>query len=79
MMRMIRTWDLSHSNRQRYFGVDWMIAKTPDAKTNWETNSLIKLPKRKYRALVSGMWSRDEGTIIGNIARNPKDRECRWL
>ena len=33
-----------------------------------------KTTKRRYRALVWGIVEQDEGTIIGNIGRNPKDR-----
>ena len=38
-----------------------VVAKTPDAK-------------REYNALVWGIVEEDEGTITGNIGRNPKDR-----
>ena len=51
-----------------------VIAKTPDAKTNLGNQFFNKTTKRKYRALVWGIVEQDEGTIIGNIARNPKDR-----
>ena len=43
-----------------------VIAKTADAKTN--------LTKRRYQALVWGNVEQDEGTVVGNIGRNPKDR-----
>ena len=51
-----------------------MIAKTPDAKTNLGIQFFNKTTKRKYRALVWGVMEQDEGTIVGNIARNPRDR-----
>ena len=51
-----------------------VIAKTPDAKTNLGLQFFNKTTKRKYRALVWGTVEQDEGTIVGNIARNPKDR-----
>ena len=51
-----------------------VIAKTPDAKTNLGLQFYNKTTKRKYRALVWGNVEKDEGTIVGNIARNPKDR-----
>lgn len=51
-----------------------VIAKTPDAKTNLGTQFFNKTTKRKYIALVWGIVENDEGTIVGNIARNPKDR-----
>lgn len=51
-----------------------VIAKTPDAKTSLGLQFYNKTTKRKYRALVWGIMENDEGTIVGNIARNPKDR-----
>ena len=51
-----------------------VIAKTPDAKTNLGIQFFNKTTKRRYRALVWGIVEQDEGTIIGNIGRNPKDR-----
>ena len=51
-----------------------VIAKTPDAKTNLGIQFFNKTTKRKYRALVWGVVEQEEGTIVGNIARNPRDR-----
>ncbi|KAA6323474.1 Ribosomal large subunit pseudouridine synthase D, partial [termite gut metagenome] len=51
-----------------------LIAKTPDAKTNLGLQFYNKTTRRKYNALVWGTVDKNEGTIIGNIARNPKDR-----
>jgi 23S rRNA pseudouridine1911/1915/1917 synthase len=51
-----------------------VIAKTPDAKTNLGMQFYNKITRRKYRALVWGTMENYEGTITGNIARNPKDR-----
>lgn len=51
-----------------------VIAKTPDAKTNLGLQFYNKTTKRQYRALVWGNVEQDEGTIVGNIGRNPKDR-----
>ncbi|KAA6327903.1 Ribosomal large subunit pseudouridine synthase D [termite gut metagenome] len=51
-----------------------VIAKTPDAKTNLGTQFYNKTTSRKYRALVWGTVEKNEGTIIGNIARNPRNR-----
>lgn len=51
-----------------------VIAKTPDAKTNLGIQFFNKTTKRKYRALVWGIMENNEGTITGNIARNPRDR-----
>jgi 23S rRNA pseudouridine1911/1915/1917 synthase len=33
-----------------------------------------KTTKRRYQALVWGNFEEDEGTVVGNIGRNPKDR-----
>ena len=51
-----------------------VVAKTPDAKTNLGNQFLHKTTKRHYNALVWGDMEQDEGTIVGNIGRNPKDR-----
>ena len=51
-----------------------VIAKTPDAKTHLGLQFFNKTTKRKYRALVWGIFEENEGTVVGNIARNPRDR-----
>ena len=51
-----------------------LIAKTPDAKTHLGNQFFNKTTKRRYQALVWGNVEHDEGTIVGNIGRNPKDR-----
>ncbi len=51
-----------------------VAAKTPDAKTNLGLQFFNKTTKRKYQAIVWGIVDNNEGTITGNIARNPKDR-----
>ena len=51
-----------------------VIAKNPDAKTNLGLQFFNKTTHRKYIALVWGNIKEDEGTIEGNLARNPKDR-----
>ena len=51
-----------------------VIAKTPDAKTNLGNQFFHKTTKRRYRALVWGNVEQDEGTVTGDIARNPRDR-----
>lgn len=51
-----------------------VIAKTPDAKTDLGMQFFHKTTRRKYRALVWGNVEKDEGTITGNIGRNPRDR-----
>ncbi|MBS4963548.1 MAG: RluA family pseudouridine synthase [Phocaeicola dorei] len=51
-----------------------VVAKTPDAKTHLGLQFYNKTTKRKYKALVWGIVENNEGTIEGNIGRNPKDR-----
>ncbi|MCD8031295.1 MAG: RluA family pseudouridine synthase [Bacteroides sp.] len=51
-----------------------VVAKTPDAKTNLGIQFFHKTTRRRYHALVWGIVEQDSGTIIGNLARNPKDR-----
>ena len=51
-----------------------VVAKTPDAKTHLGLQLYNKTTKRKYNALVWGVVENNEGTIEGNIGRNPKDR-----
>ena len=51
-----------------------VVAKTPDAKTNLGLQFFNKTTRRRYQALVWGVMENDSGTIVGNIARNPKDR-----
>ena len=51
-----------------------VVAKTPDAKTHLGLQFYNKTTKRKYNALVWGVVENNDGTIEGNIGRNPKDR-----
>ena len=51
-----------------------VVAKTPDAKTNLGLQFYNKTTKRLYQALVWGIVEENEGTVTGNIARNPRDR-----
>lgn len=51
-----------------------VIAKTPDAKTNLGLQFFNKTTRRRYQALAWGIIEEDQGTIVGNIARNPRDR-----
>ena len=51
-----------------------VVAKTPEAKTDLGWQFFNKTTKRKYIALVWGIIDEDNGTIEGNIGRNPKDR-----
>ena len=51
-----------------------VVAKTPEAKTDLGLQFFNKTTRRRYRALVWGNVEQDEGTIVGNIGRNPRDR-----
>ena len=51
-----------------------VIAKTPDTKTDLGNQFFRKSTKRRYQALVWGNMEQDEGTVEGNIGRNPKGR-----
>ena len=50
------------------------IAWHLNAKTHLGLQFYNKTTKRKYNALVWGIVENDEGTVEGNIGRNPKDR-----
>lgn len=73
MMSMIRAldWCIALIRILRDYLV---IAKTADAKTHLGLQFFNKTTKRQYRALVWGLVEEDEGTIVGNVARNPRDR-----
>lgn len=51
-----------------------LVAKTPEAKTNLSAQFFRKETKRIYTALVWGNPTDDQGTIEGNIGRDPNDR-----
>ncbi len=51
-----------------------VVAKTPDAKTSLGVQFFNHETHRTYNALVWGNFNENEGTIVGNLARNPKDR-----
>jgi len=51
-----------------------LIAKTPEAKTHLGKQFFDKTTQRRYQALVWGNVKSDEGTIIGALARDPRDR-----
>ncbi len=51
-----------------------IVAKTADAKTRLGKQFFDKTTKRTYNALVWGSVKEDEGTIIGALARDPRDR-----
>lgn len=51
-----------------------LVAKNSDAKTALSKQFFDKTTKRQYQALVWGIIDETEGTITGNIGRNPRDR-----
>jgi 23S rRNA pseudouridine1911/1915/1917 synthase len=51
-----------------------VIAKNPDTKTHLGLQFFAKKAKRKYVALVWGNVKNEEGTIVGNIGRHPRDK-----
>lgn len=51
-----------------------LIAKTPEAKTHLGRQFFNKTTHRKYQAVVWGIVKEDEGTITGDLARDPHDR-----
>lgn len=51
-----------------------LIAKTPEAKTLLGKQFFDKTTQRRYQALVWGTVKEDEGTIIGALARDLRDR-----
>ena len=51
-----------------------LIAKTEHAKSNLGKQFFDKTTQRRYQALVWGNVKENEGTIIGDLARDPRDR-----
>ena len=51
-----------------------VIAKTPQAKTHLGLQFFNKTTHRQYVAVVWGEMKDPDGTGVGNIGRNPKDR-----
>lgn len=51
-----------------------VAAKRPEAKTLLSRQFFEKTTERTYRALVWGRFEHQEGTIEGNIGRDPKER-----
>lgn len=50
-----------------------VVAKTPDAKTFLGKQFFNKTTRREYVAMIWGTPDGKEGTITGNIARNPRN------
>lgn len=51
-----------------------LVAKTPEAKAHLGQQFFVKSTERTYNALVWGVVKEDEGTIVGALARDPRDR-----
>ncbi len=51
-----------------------LIAKTEEAKTHLGKQFYNKTTERRYQAIVWGNMKEDEGTIVGALARDPRDR-----
>lgn len=51
-----------------------VVAKTPQAKSHLGQQFFNKTTRREYRALVWGCFPEKNGTITGNIARNPRNK-----
>jgi len=51
-----------------------LIAKTEYAKAHLGKQFFDKTTQRRYQALVWGIVKEDEGTIMGALARDPRDR-----
>lgn len=51
-----------------------VVAKTPDAKTDLGRQFFNKTTRREYVAVVWGVPDPSEGTVVGHVGRNPKDR-----
>lgn len=53
-----------------------LIAKEEDAKAHLSKQFFNKTTQRRYHALVWGNVKEDSGTIVGALARDPRDRMC---
>ena len=52
-----------------------VVAKSQEALVNLQVQIKNKIASRNYLAVIHGVPSSVEGTIIGNIGRHPKDRK----
>ena len=79
-MKDVPNWDMNDAHVGLVHRIDkdtsglLVVAKTPEAKTHLGEQFFNKTTKRRYQALVWGNFEEDEGTVVGNIGRNPKDR-----
>lgn len=51
-----------------------VVAKRPEVKAHLSRQFFHKTTHRSYRALVWGRMDQQEGTVVGNIARDERDR-----
>ena len=51
-----------------------LIAKTADAKTKLSKQFFDKTTHRRYQTVLWGNFQDDEGTVVGNIGRDVRDR-----
>lgn len=51
-----------------------LIAKTPEAKTHLAMQFFEHTTERTYNALVWGTFAEEEGTVVGALARDNRDR-----
>ena len=56
-----------------------VVAKTEHALNHLARQFFERSIERKYIALVWGNLTEDTGVIVGNIGRNPKDRQQMWV
>ena len=56
-----------------------VIAKNEAAKVNLSKQFFYHTVNRRYQALVWGDFDEPEGTVEGNIGRNPKDRKSMCM
>lgn len=56
-----------------------VVAKTDEAHTHLAKQFFDHTIHRRYVALVWGNFEEDEGTIVGNIGRNPRDRQQMYV
>jgi len=79
-MKDVPDWDMNDAHVGLVHRIDkdtsglLVIAKTPEAKTDLGDQFFNKTTKRCYQALVWGNFEEDDGTVTGDIGRNPKDR-----
>ena len=56
-----------------------VIAKNENTKRHLANQFFEHTTYRRYLALVWGDFEEDEGTIVGNIGRNPKNRQLMYV